>query len=175
MTISFDMVAVEAADVLSKMQALSFQDGPEQVWAPQEMALLLRSAGVMAMVMLSKKSSEGVPMGFILWRELLEEAEILSLCILPKFRKQGRGHEILQALSLRAEQHGIKEIFLEVREDNQAALSLYEKNDFKLVGRRKNYYGPPDAANHGEDITSGGMTDALIMKYSCDQGCGQGA
>lgn len=172
MNISFNMVAGEAAEVLSKMQDLSFQDGPEQVWSPREMALLLRSTGVMAMVMLSEKSSGGVPLGFIIWRELLDEAEILSLCILPKFRKQGLGRQILQELTLRTEKSGIKEIFLEVREDNQEALSLYDKNDFKVVGRRKNYYERPGAVKNGEDITSGKMTDALIMKYMCDQGRG---
>ena len=36
-------------------------------------------------------------------------------------------------------------ITLEVREDNKAAITLYEKNNFVKVGRRKKYYKDLDA------------------------------
>jgi len=41
--------------------------------------------------------------------------------------------------------NGINTINLEVREDNFSAISLYEKNGFKLQGVRKNYYDCKDA------------------------------
>ena len=49
----------------------------------------------------------------------------------------------------------IKRLFLEVRENNDAAIKLYKKCSFKTIGRRKGYYSSHQADN----------IDALVMQY----------
>ncbi len=154
MTISFAIFgavfAVEAGEILSEMQKLSFQDGVEQIWSAGEITSLLQSPGTHAMVV----SDHGHPMGFILTRQVAEEAEILTICVLPEYRKKGIARKTLQEFYDRSALNGVKEIFLEVSENNHAAISLYVKNGFEKVGRRQNYYGGRGAEKQ----------DALVMK-----------
>ncbi|VAX08203.1 Ribosomal-protein-S18p-alanine acetyltransferase [hydrothermal vent metagenome] len=150
MTISFAVYDGLAkgiiAEKLSKIHRLSFQGSVEQIWTPVEISSLLLNPDTRAMTIWQNAQVTG----FLMWRQAREEAEILTLCILPAFRGQGMGSQILQKFYLLAAKNKIAEIFLEVRENNAAAISLYEKNAFKAVGRRKNYYSDKDA---------------LIMKY----------
>ncbi len=67
------------------------------------------------------------------------EYEILNLAVLPLYRGLGLGRALLQA---QLEPPGI--YFLEVRESNVAARTLYSSLGFEEVGRRPNYYRLPD-------------------------------
>ena len=82
--------------------------------------------------------------GYILWREVEDEAEILILVIAPPFQGSGMGTLLLNALSKRLSKKNISKLFLEVAEDNNAAQSFYLKNGFSILGKRKNYYERPN-------------------------------
>jgi [ribosomal protein S18]-alanine N-acetyltransferase len=88
--------------------------------------------------------------GYVLARITGEEAEILSLGVLPETRKRGVGRELLSAALGLAAIGGCRVVFLEVAEGNQAARQLYSRSGFHQVGRRRNYYQcpgqPPEAA-----------------------------
>ena len=51
--------------------------------------------------------------------------------------------KLLQQLLDEARQQGIYSIYLEVRDSNAAAITLYKHAGFKEVGKRKNYYEHP--------------------------------
>lgn len=74
-----------------------------------------------------------------LW-SILEEAHITMLLIDPDYQGQGLGQLLLYSLLEDAVKRGLERATLEVRANNQVALSLYEKFGFKIAGRRKNYY-----------------------------------
>lgn len=74
------------------------------------------------------------------WMFFGEEAHILTIAVQPEFRGQGIGRWLLLHLIDEARQAGCAGIALEVRPSNQAALKLYEKLGFALIGRRKRYY-----------------------------------
>ena len=90
--------------------------------------------------------------GFLVARSVAdEENELLNLAVGPEFRRQGVARRLIA--SLIADTRG--EIFLEVRESNQAARNLYKSMDFKEVSRREKYYESPAEA-------------AIVMKFhSC--------
>ena len=69
------------------------------------------------------------------------EGNITNIAVHPEYRKKGIASEILEELIKSAE--GCEQIFLEVRESNVAAISLYEKHGFKNCGVRKNFYHSP--------------------------------
>ena len=92
--------------------------------------------------------------GYILFRNLGEEAELLSLAVAKTHQKQGYGKKLIEEMILTLKNPGCKAIFLEVGEKNQAARALYRSLGAKLVNTRKAYYTNPN----------GTKEDALIKK-----------
>ena len=90
--------------------------------------------------------------GFLVWRRLAEdECEVLNLVVAPPFRRRGVARKLLEpVLNLRGTQ-----VFLEVRESNQAARIFYKSMGFQEVSTRREYYELPSEA-------------AIVMKFhSC--------
>jgi len=85
-------------------------------------------------------SEEGKPLGYICVLTVLDEAHILNFCISPDFQKKGVGKSALSKLKEKLKESGYSIIFLEVRESNAAAQSLYTQGAFTKDGIRKNYY-----------------------------------
>ena len=71
---------------------------------------------------------------------IFEEAHITTLSVHPEQRNQGIAQNLLFQVIDDCYKNKIKYITLEVRESNIPAISLYEKNGFKSIGVRKNYY-----------------------------------
>ncbi len=74
-----------------------------------------------------------------------DKAQINSLVILKELRNKGYGFRFFNFLFRKLDELRVKEITLEVRPSNLAAMKLYEKCGFNQVAVRKNYY------NNGED------------------------
>lgn len=83
---------------------------------------------------------EETPIGFCLYQIVQDEAEILTLGIVPPARRQSNGHLLLQHGEKYLSGRNVSRLFLEVSSANIAALPLYEKNNFQKTGLRKNYY-----------------------------------
>ncbi|MFN4353827.1 GNAT family N-acetyltransferase [Parvibaculum sp.] len=87
--------------------------------------------------------------GLVIARTAGGEAEILTIGVRPAMRGTGLGRRLLEAAAIHAAALGAEALFLEVAEDNRAALRLYEAFGFYLVGVRPGYYrreGAPVAA-----------------------------
>ena len=93
---------------------------------------------------------EGAVAGYGILSIAAGEAHILNLCVEPQLRQLGYGDRILDEILQRARRAKVKEIFLEVRPSNTAAIALYEKKGFRQVAFRPAYYqaqqGREDAA-----------------------------
>lgn len=92
--------------------------------------------------------------GFVLAREAAGEAEILTLAIDEKSARLGLGWRLMQAALREALNRGGESMFLEVADDNRAAVKLYRKLGFATVGSRPAYYAGAD----------GTRSSALVMK-----------
>jgi ribosomal-protein-alanine acetyltransferase len=82
-------------------------------------------------------------LGFILIRKIADEMEILNLAVDRDARRRGIGRRLLQRVLQDADQHGVTQIHLEVREANEAARAFYLSAGFGKNGRRANYYSQP--------------------------------
>jgi len=84
--------------------------------------------------------------GYVCIRTIMDVTHILNLAVLPEFRRSGIGSMLLKdALQeLRRLKPETKLITLEVRESNAAAINLYRKFGFRIVGKRIGYYHKPD-------------------------------
>ncbi|MEL6765718.1 MAG: GNAT family N-acetyltransferase [Pseudomonadota bacterium] len=87
-----------------------------------------------------------------------DEAEILTLGVVPEARRRGLGTALLAASIAIAEGCGAASIFLEVAEDNDAARALYAAAGFEEVGRRDGYYERRD----------GSRVAALVLRRSVE-------
>ena len=72
-----------------------------------------------------------------------DEAEITNLAVVAVERRRGIGGELLDRLIGNAKESGVRRIYLEVRESNGAAISLYSSRGFCKIGCRCGYYRLP--------------------------------
>lgn len=79
--------------------------------------------------------------GYIYYSDIYERAEINQFEIEKIHRNCGKGDKLLKEMINIVN----KDITLEVRKDNLAAIRLYEKNSFQKVAFRKGYYNGIDA------------------------------
>lgn len=92
--------------------------------------------------------------GFLHARLITPEAELLNIAVKEHFRKKGVGSLLLKGLISRCCAKKIENIWLEVRESNEAAIKFYFSKGFKEVGKRNSYYKNP-------------VENALLMSYVC--------
>jgi len=130
---------------MSAIHALAFPPG--QRWGADALALQLGLPGAFGLM-------AGAD-GFVLARVAADEAEILTLAVVPRQRRHGIGTLLLSAAFARAAEAGAVAMLLEVAEANIAARSLYEKLGFSPVGRRRGEY-------------AAGI-DALVLRCALEQ------
>jgi len=87
-----------------------------------------------------KITKNDVLTSIILWREVGNEAEILTLIVDSTYRKQGLASLLLKTLMTHLVHKNISQVFLEVAEDNEVAHYFYEKYGFHLINKRPQYY-----------------------------------
>ena len=74
---------------------------------------------------------------------VLDEGQIVNIATHPSYRRRGYAQMMIQKLKEEALVAGLLFLTLEVRASNQAAIELYEKNGFAVIGERANYYLHP--------------------------------
>jgi len=120
------------AAALASVHAEAF----DEAWSAEALRALLDSPGVFA---LAAEGARG-PIGFILIRIAAQEAEILTLATASPHRRHGVARALVRGAAELAAIGGAEVLFLEVAEDNDAALALYDSEQFADVGRRAGYY-----------------------------------
>ena len=80
---------------------------------------------------------------FLVAQHIPPEWELENIVVAPTARREGLGSRLLQHLLSIARESNSDSVFLEVRESNTAARTLYEQAGFAQTGRRKSYYTNP--------------------------------
>ncbi|MGI6326981.1 MAG: ribosomal protein S18-alanine N-acetyltransferase [Saccharofermentanales bacterium] len=113
-------------------------------WSRESLANEL-TANLRARVLVAEQSS-GLLVGYLSGWVVLDELQINNIAVDPESRRKGIGRCLLRQMIAMAESENLSSIFLEVRERNRAARSLYASLGFLPVGGRRAYY-----ADTGED------------------------
>lgn len=108
--------------------------------------------------LLGLQAADGTLLGFAVWSQVLDDAELLDIGVAPACRRQGLGQRLLDAVMAAARAQGAQRLLLEVRAGNLAAQALYQRAGFQLSGRRKGYYPAAD-----------GREDACLMDVGLTQ------
>lgn len=109
---------------------------------------------------LAVEDADGGLLGWGGVRVLADEAEILTVGVVPAARRRGTGRRLLAALLAAAVEKGAREVYLEVRVDNAGARAMYAASGFAEAGIRPGYYehGRVDAVVMHRELVS--ATDA---------------
>ncbi len=86
---------------------------------------------------------DDVVCGYICARSVVDEGEILNVAVASDSRRGGIGRALLREVLDGFDGAKVDAVYLEVRESNVAARSLYESMGFAAIGVRKRYYTSP--------------------------------
>lgn len=78
--------------------------------------------------------------GYILVLIKRKDAKIYSLGVDSRYRSMGISSKLLQVALHEIKNRGFKKIMLEVRSDNEKALALYKKFEFKIEKKETAFY-----------------------------------
>ncbi len=123
-------------------------------WDEQSISELIEHPAAAALIAQARDPTEMA--GFVIGQLAADEAEILSIGVAPEWQRKGIARTMVEGLVRAAKRAEVNRLFLEVAEDNEAALGLYKALDFSAVGRRKGYYARP----------GGTHVDAVILALS---------
>ena len=118
------------ATALSAIHARAFPE--DEFWDAHIIAGQLSQPGVFGLI-----DARG---GMILARLAADEAEVLTVAVVPERRQQGLGARLVSEAAREARRLGAARLFLEVSTRNPAARALYRTLGFEQVGRRRGYY-----------------------------------
>lgn len=145
--------SVAHAEVLAALHHSAFA----APWEASTFVSLLADPSCQALIL---QDATNQPVAFVLYRLVLDEAEIITIATHAQAQRQGWGRRTLDAMTSALRQAGAMTVFLEVAEDNDPAQALYRRYGFVQVGRRKGYY----PAHSG----SSAPRDALVLSLTLE-------
>lgn len=81
--------------------------------------------------------------GYVIFNQILDEAEIYKIVVLKELRKKQIAFKIIEFLLNELKKNNVEKIFLEVRKNNIPAINLYKKCEFINIREIVDYYNNP--------------------------------
>jgi ribosomal-protein-alanine acetyltransferase len=138
MTETIEDASIRDLDRLYRIETECFE---KEAFTKEQIAYLLTDYNSIGLV----AKSNGDIIGFIIGKLYVERnsviGHILSIDISPSYRRKGIAQKLLQEIERIFSEKNAKLCYLEVREDNIAALNLYQKAGYKKIGKLEHYYG----------------------------------
>jgi ribosomal-protein-alanine N-acetyltransferase len=138
MEVKIETASIKLLDTLYRIEEQCFD---QEAFSKRQIAYLLTDYNAIALV---AKADSGVA-GFIIAQVEVEEntefGHIITINVPPNYRRHGIATKLLQEIENLLKQKGIEECRLEVREDNNPAIKLYQALDYRTVGKLESYYG----------------------------------
>jgi ribosomal-protein-alanine N-acetyltransferase len=113
----------------------------KEAFAKKQIAQLLTDYNSIGLIAEDNDKIEGFIIGALCFERTALSGHILTLDVSLSHRRQGIGERLLLGIERVFKEKGAKTCHLEVREDNDTALGLYEKLGYKKIGKLENYYG----------------------------------
>ncbi len=124
----------------------------DQSWSLSSWQQVLEVGGTYAL--LAQKNQQKI--GYLVFRLTDEVGDILSLGVIPSYRRQGTASSLIRHMMEWGKQEKLKSFLLEVSCKNLSAQKFYQSMGFKLLSIRPNYYyNPPQEPE-----------DAMVLCYS---------
>ena len=127
--------------LLDNLFAIENQCFDQEAFTKRQISYLLADYNTLSLV--AKTGNEIA--GFIITQIEIDEStlfgHIITVNVSPRYRRKGIATKMLRQIEEMLKEKGIFEIHLEVREDNSAAIKLYQKSGYQKTSKLQNYYG----------------------------------
>jgi [ribosomal protein S18]-alanine N-acetyltransferase len=126
-------------EAISAIEAVTFPDPwPRSALAHEALRNPYCSASVI--------EQDGEVAGYAFCWVVFEQAHLINIAVAIEHRGEGLGEALLVHVLRQARAQGAEAMHLEVRDANEAAIGLYFKYGFEVLGRKDKYYGDGAAA-----------------------------
>lgn len=150
MSITIEDASIKQLDELYKIEMECFK---REAFSKHHIANLLTDYNCVSLV----AKIDGTIVGFIIGMMHIERnalvGHILTIDVSPPYRRRAIAKMLLQKIEEIFKEKGVKSCRLEVREDNIAALKLYQKLGYKRVAKLENYYGDAHGIYFRKDLS----------------------
>ena len=85
--------------------------------------------------------------GYASFRYVGKQGDVNTVAVASDQQGNGIGTALMDWLESQAALRNVREIFLEVRSDNEAAIKMYDARGYERIDIRRNYYGNTIDAN----------------------------
>ena len=129
---------------LGRLCEIEKQCFEQEAFTKKQFAYLLNDYSIIGLAALVNGVIAGFAMARLDIRRNAQFGHIVTVDVTPAYRRKGIAQKLLHEIEAMLREKGVKECRLEVREDNSAALSLYQKLGYKKMGILESYYGDAD-------------------------------
>ena len=124
----------EDFDTLHEIDQLCYED--EVAYSKRELRAYLRFRGSECVV----AEADGAIAGFCISARQGERGYIVTIDVLPQFRRLHVGTALLEEIERRLAENGVREVALETATDNDSAVAFWKKHGYRSRGIREGYY-----------------------------------
>lgn len=126
---------VQDLDEVLKMQSSSFIP-----WSKNMFIEEMQNPFSYCFVINMKVRPRDQMMGFICFRNIGDESELLNICVHPQYRQMGIARKLMQFYIEFCRKKKVKAFYLEVNALNRSAVHLYQLFSYQPLGMRKKFY-----------------------------------
>ena len=113
---------------------------PSNPWSKQMFIEEMQHPNASCYVMTSGEPLTASPVGFICFRNVGDESDLLNIGVHPESRGCGIGKKLMAFYVGECRQRGVKTLYLEVDPRNLPAIRLYLSQSYRENGVRKKFY-----------------------------------
>jgi ribosomal-protein-alanine N-acetyltransferase len=137
----WEKITIQKMDIQDLDEAIciesSYSGAP---WSKSMFVEEMRNPSAYCFVMKIEGRPRQRVIGFICFRNVVEESELLNICVHPDYRQLGAGKRLMEFYVDFSSRRGIKTFHLEVRSSNDSAIHLYRMFSYEASGMRKKFY-----------------------------------
>ena len=146
---------IESASIghLDRLYQIERECFDKEAFTRQQIAYLLKDYNSINLIARINSEIAGFIIGAAYYERNAQLGHILTVDVTPAYRQKGVAQKLLQEIEKIFKEKGFRASYLEVREDNIAALRLYRKLGYKKIAKLKNYYGTAHGIYLKKDLT----------------------
>jgi ribosomal-protein-alanine N-acetyltransferase len=138
MEVKIETATIKLLDRLYEIETKCFD---QEAFTRRQIAYLLTDYNTVALIAKIDGEVEGFTIAQVEIENDMLFGHIVTINVSPRFRRKGIATKLLNEIETLLKQKGLNEIRLEVREDNNPAIKLYQKTGYQKMGRLETYYG----------------------------------
>jgi len=148
-------ITIETASIrhLDRLYAIEKECFEKEAFSKQQIASLLSDYNSISLIAKTNSEIVGYIIGMIYYERKMPVGHILTIDVATAYRQKGIAQRLLLETEKIFKEKGLRAVCLEVREDNIAALKLYQKLGYKKIAKLENYYGNAHGIYLKKDLT----------------------